>query len=173
MCVCVCVCVCCVQVVEGETFEIREEYDPVEEERRREGETVILCAMCDCDCDCVLCPAKKRERERKMGRVTVPPPRPAFPKKRETPSVGEPLVSETRGEEGVLWAALEKKEAKEEVDHAHKATPTITFRHTAGPELKTPNEVSTIVSAMPIWVCVCVSRILGYSSSHQVTLQGQ
>ena len=47
MCVCVCVCcVCCVQVVEGETFEIREEYDPVEEERRREGETVILCAMC-------------------------------------------------------------------------------------------------------------------------------
>ena len=131
-----------------------------------------------CDCDCVLCPAKKRERERKTGGVTVPPPRPAFPKKREssstereTPSVGEPLVSETRGEEGVLWAALEKKEAEEEegdggrgsirVDHAHKATPTITFRHTAGPELKTPNEVSTIVSAMLCSLYGCVYVYLG------------
>ena len=93
---------------------------------------------------CVWPAAKRRERERRRGGLTVPPPRPAFPKKTAAPGVAEKRVGEKTGvgKEEDLWASLEKREAEEEREnggrssadagetgHTHQTVPTITFSH--------------------------------------------
>ena len=117
-----------------------------------------MCSLCDI----VLYTGKRRERERRG--IVVPPPRPAFPRQTGGLSKGQREgTKREEGEERKmkegdnqremeLWAALEKKEAEEkekreegeeegekgrgsvERGKTHQAVPTITFRHTAGPD---------------------------------------
>ena len=68
-------------------------------------------------CVCVFT-AKRRERERRMGGVTVPPPRPAFPRVTEVTSQSGPSSRSGGGgdekrREKVRWTRLEQQEDEE------------------------------------------------------------
>ena len=139
-------------------FEIREEYDPAEEERRKKGLSVTLGLPQYLSAVCVFA-AKREERERRRGGVIVPPPRPAFPKAAATTGsggrvkrvgkeggLGDRKVGGGMSEEK-LWEKLEHQEREEEEEEeerkdgvavpgmgggggVRKTTSVITFTHT-------------------------------------------
>ena len=106
-------------------FEIREEYDPVKEAKRKQGKfgekNVLFFILVSLTF--LLCIATREERERRRRELKVPPPRPAFSKRASSEdSLGAGRKGERKGErEGErrlggeeMWAKLEQKEKEEE-----------------------------------------------------------